>query len=43
MPLGLPETPLELKSILPYLQRAEEVRKTEPIVAYWCPWRHILG
>ncbi|EIN13951.1 DUF605-domain-containing protein [Punctularia strigosozonata HHB-11173 SS5] len=35
MPLGLPELPTELKSILPFLQRAEEVRKAEPVIAYW--------
>jgi hypothetical protein len=36
MPLGLPTVPVELKSIAPYVQRADEVKQTEPIIAYWC-------
>ncbi|RXW24036.1 hypothetical protein EST38_g1834 [Candolleomyces aberdarensis] len=37
-PLGLPSITPGLKSITPYLQRAEEIRKQEPIVAYWCAY-----
>lgn len=34
--LNLPPVPAELKTITPYLQRAEEVKATDPIIAYWC-------
>ncbi|KAI0686809.1 Vta1 like-domain-containing protein [Cytidiella melzeri] len=34
--LDLPPIPAELKQITPYLQRAEEVKATDPIIAYWC-------
>ena len=37
-PLGLPSISPQLKSIVPYLQRAQEVRKQDPIVAYWCAY-----
>ncbi|TEB38874.1 DUF605-domain-containing protein [Coprinellus micaceus] len=37
-PLGLPPLTPELKSIVPFLQRAEEVKATEPVVAYWCAY-----
>lgn len=33
--LGLPPVPPELKSALGYLQRADELKSQEPIVAYW--------
>ncbi|KAJ7597495.1 Vta1 like-domain-containing protein [Mycena floridula] len=33
--LGLPSITPELKSISPYLQRADELRQKEPIIAYW--------
>ncbi|KAH8102558.1 Vta1 like-domain-containing protein [Cristinia sonorae] len=36
--LKLPATPPELKSIAPYLQRANELKTQEPIVAYWCAY-----
>ncbi|KAI0080324.1 DUF605-domain-containing protein [Panus rudis PR-1116 ss-1] len=36
--LGLPVVPPELKPIVPYLQRAEEVKAQEPVVAYWCAY-----
>ena len=36
--LGLPSIPPPLKSIAPFLQRAEEVRSQDPVVAYWCTW-----
>jgi vacuolar protein sorting-associated protein VTA1 len=26
----------ELKSISPYLQRADELQTKEPVMAYWC-------
>ncbi|KAJ3501776.1 hypothetical protein NLJ89_g9188 [Agrocybe chaxingu] len=36
--LGLPPVPPELKAITPYLQRAEELKKQDPIIAYWCAY-----
>ncbi|KAH7886110.1 Vta1 like-domain-containing protein [Phlebopus sp. FC_14] len=36
MSLGLPPVSVGLKSITPYLQRAEELVDREPIIAYWC-------
>lgn len=36
--LGLPPITSELKSITPYLQRADEVKNQEPIIAYWCAY-----
>ncbi|CAA7265901.1 unnamed protein product [Cyclocybe aegerita] len=36
--LGLPSVPPELKAITPYLQRAEELKKQDPIIAYWCAY-----
>ncbi|KXN88791.1 hypothetical protein AN958_06660 [Leucoagaricus sp. SymC.cos] len=36
--LGLPPISRELKPILPFLQRADELRKPEPIIAYWCAY-----
>ena len=36
MSLGLPPISVSLKSIAPYLQRAEELVEREPVVAYWC-------
>lgn len=32
----LPEVPDELKYILPYLQRASELKARDPVVAYYC-------
>ena len=32
----LPECPPDLRPLLPYLQRASELRGREPIVAYYC-------
>ncbi|KAJ6621192.1 Vta1 like-domain-containing protein, partial [Mycena sp. CBHHK59/15] len=34
----LPPIPPALKSISPYLQRADELRTKEPIIAYWCTY-----
>ncbi|KAK7465403.1 hypothetical protein VKT23_005381 [Stygiomarasmius scandens] len=34
--LGLPSVSPALKSIAPFLQRADELKDKEPIVAYWC-------
>lgn len=34
--LNLPPIPQSLKSIIPYLQRADELKAKEPIIAYWC-------
>ena len=36
MVLSLPPIPLELKAITPYLQRADELQKNDPVVSYWC-------
>lgn len=40
--LGLPPITSELKSITPYLQRADEVKNQEPIIAYWCKLSPVL-
>lgn len=32
----LPELPDDLKYILPYLQRASELKMRDPVVAYYC-------
>lgn len=40
--LGLPPISPELKPIVPFLQRAEELRKPEPIIAYWCKFTAVL-
>lgn len=34
--LNLPTAPPELRSIAPYLQRANELKDQEPVMAYWC-------
>lgn len=36
--LGLPPISTALKSITPYLQRAHELNKQDPVVAYWCAY-----
>ncbi|KDQ63199.1 hypothetical protein JAAARDRAFT_29215 [Jaapia argillacea MUCL 33604] len=36
--LGLPPIPPELKSISPYIQRAEELHTKDPIMSYWCAY-----
>ncbi|KAJ7706014.1 Vta1 like-domain-containing protein [Mycena rosella] len=36
--MALPPTPAALKSLSPYLQRADELRGKEPIIAYWCTY-----
>ncbi|KAF9015645.1 Vta1 like-domain-containing protein [Cyathus striatus] len=36
--LGLPPISPELKPITPYLQRAEELKSQDPIIAYWCAY-----
>jgi len=33
--LNLPSVPTELKPLLPFLQRADELQLQEPIIAYW--------
>ncbi|KAG1864745.1 Vta1 like-domain-containing protein [Suillus subalutaceus] len=38
MSLGLPPISTGLKSIAPYLQRAEELVNQQPVVAYWCAY-----
>ena len=35
-PLGLPPVSSELKYISPFLQRADELRTKDPVMAYWC-------
>lgn len=32
----LPECPEDLKHLLPYLQRASELKNREPVIAYYC-------
>ena len=39
--LGLSPVPTELKPILGFLQRADELRSQEPIVAYWGTSPHV--
>ena len=34
----LPALPAALKNVSPYVQRAEELRTKDPIMAYWCAW-----
>ncbi|KAF8078901.1 DUF605-domain-containing protein [Lyophyllum atratum] len=36
--LGLPPVSQALKSISPYLQRAHELQKQDPVIAYWCAY-----
>ncbi|KAJ7751330.1 Vta1 like-domain-containing protein [Mycena maculata] len=36
--MALPPTPVALKSVSPYLQRADELRTKEPVIAYWCTY-----
>lgn len=36
--LGLPPVTQNLKPIVPYLQRAEELRTKDPIMTYWCAY-----
>ncbi|KAI0756746.1 Vta1 like-domain-containing protein [Daedaleopsis nitida] len=38
MVLSLPPVPPELKSIKPYLQRADEIAKNDPVISYWCAY-----
>jgi hypothetical protein len=37
----LPPVPPSLKSITPYLQRAEELRIQDPVIAYWCKYNYL--
>jgi hypothetical protein len=32
----LPPLPPSLKSISPFMLRAEELRKSDPVMSYWC-------
>ncbi|KAG6837673.1 hypothetical protein H0H93_004949 [Arthromyces matolae] len=36
--LGLPPIPTTLKSIIPFIQRANELRDQDPVMAYWCAY-----
>ncbi|TBU63682.1 Vta1 like-domain-containing protein [Dichomitus squalens] len=38
MVLSLPPIPPELKSIAPYLQRADETASADPVISYWCAY-----
>ncbi|KAF8807848.1 DUF605-domain-containing protein, partial [Phlegmacium glaucopus] len=38
---NLPPVPPSLKSITPYLQRAEELRTQDPVIAYWCKYSYL--
>ncbi|KAF9245793.1 Vta1 like-domain-containing protein [Melanogaster broomeanus] len=38
MSLGLPPVSTGLKTVAPYLQRAEELVAREPVIAYWCAY-----
>ena len=38
---NLPPVPPSLKSIAPYLQRAEELRTQDPVIAYWCKYNYL--
>lgn len=37
-PLGFSAVPAELKPITAFVQRAEELKASEPVVAYWCTY-----
>ena len=37
-PLGFPAVPAELKPITAFVQRADELKVSEPVVAYWCTY-----
>ena len=40
--LGLPPIPSDLKSIAPYLQRAQETKTQDPVISYWCTsWAYL--
>ncbi|KAJ7293739.1 Vta1 like-domain-containing protein [Mycena rebaudengoi] len=36
--MALPPAPPPLKSVSPYVQRADELRTKEPVIAYWCTY-----
>ncbi|KAH8835494.1 Vta1 like-domain-containing protein, partial [Flagelloscypha sp. PMI_526] len=36
--LGLPAIPADLRAIQPYLQRADELKAKDPVMAYWCAY-----
>ncbi|CCM04188.1 uncharacterized protein FIBRA_06354 [Fibroporia radiculosa] len=36
--MNLPAVPSDLKSISPYLQRADELSSKDPVVSYWCAY-----
>jgi len=41
--LGLPPIPPELKTITSFIQRADELRMQDPVVAYWCSYLPTLS
>ncbi|KAK7694961.1 hypothetical protein QCA50_002149 [Cerrena zonata] len=36
--LGLPPVPPQLKSLSAYIQRADELKVQDPVIAYWCTY-----
>ncbi|KAA1467957.1 hypothetical protein DENSPDRAFT_770127, partial [Dentipellis sp. KUC8613] len=36
--LGLPPVPADLKPLASFLQRADELKTQDPIIAYWCAY-----
>ncbi|KAG9118488.1 hypothetical protein FRC07_006970, partial [Ceratobasidium sp. 392] len=36
--MPLPQVPPELKAIVPFLQRAEEMRGKDPVISFWCEY-----
>ncbi|KAI0068115.1 DUF605-domain-containing protein [Artomyces pyxidatus] len=36
--IGLPPIPSDLKPLTSFLQRADEVKKQDPIISYWCAY-----
>jgi vacuolar protein sorting-associated protein VTA1 len=36
----LPETPLLLKNIQPFLKTATEHDKRDPVISYWCEYSY---
>lgn len=33
---AFPSVPVELKSLAPYFQRAQELKVKDPVMSYWC-------
>ena len=41
--IGLPPVPTELKPVIPFIQRADELKKQDPIISYWCKLGSLLS